>query len=135
DSNLVALGSALFQDATNSTSAFQVQNAAGAIIMATDTTANQLSVSGNINLNYQGAPNSAPSGSAASGAGLAVSTYYYAVTFVTASGETDISPVSTGVTTTSGNQQVSLTGIATGPSNLVTARKIYRTKAGGNSSS
>lgn len=56
----------------------------------------------------------------------------YAVTFVTADGETEMGPVSGAVTVASSavNGQVSLTGIPTGGSD-VTGRKIYRTTAGG----
>jgi hypothetical protein len=69
------------------------------------------------------------------GAGLGVGMYQYAVTFVTASGETTPGPVA-GVTTTSGNQQVNLTSIPLGPTSgspnvAVLARRLYRTSAGG----
>jgi len=56
----------------------------------------------------------------------------YRVTFVTSDGETDGGPISSVVTVADKtvNGQVSLTAIPTG-SNLVTARKLYRTTAGG----
>src|SRR5690348_3993610 len=60
------------------------------------------------------APASAPTLAAAAGAGLGVGAYQYAVTFVTASGETRPSPVGS-VTTTSGNQQIALSNIPVAP--------------------
>ena len=86
------------------------------------------------------APASAPTLAAAAGAGLGVGAYQYAVTFVTASGETTPGPVA-GVVTTSGNQRVNLTALPLGPtppplsgtsaSVTVLARRLYRTIAGG----
>lgn len=86
------------------------------------------------------APASAPTLAATAGAGLGVGAYQYAVTFVTASGETLPSPVGS-VTTSSGNQQVSLSSIPLAPAPppisgpdaavIVLARKLYRTAAGG----
>ncbi len=85
-------------------------------------------------------PGASPALAVGAGAGLGVGAYQYAVTFVTASGETTPGPVA-GVTTTSGNQQVSLTSIPLGPtppplsgtraSVTVLARRLYRTTAGG----
>ncbi len=87
------------------------------------------------------APGSAPTLAAAAGAGLGIGAYQYAVTLVTASGETIPGPVA-GVTTTSGNQQVNLSSIPLGPtpaplsgtsaSVTVLSRRLYRTIAGGN---
>lgn len=54
----------------------------------------------------------------------------YAVTFVTADGETSSGDVSASVTTTAGDGRVSITSIPLGGS-LVTQRKLYRTAAGG----
>ncbi len=81
------------------------------------------------------APGSSPTLAVAAGAGLGVGVYQYAVTFVTASGETTPGPMA-GVTTTSGNQQVNLTSIPLGPTGgspnvAVLARRLYRTSAGG----
>ncbi|HLV98763.1 MAG TPA: hypothetical protein VKT82_08825 [Ktedonobacterales bacterium] len=82
------------------------------------------------------APGSAPALAVGAGAGLGVGAYQYAVTFVTASGETTPGPLA-GVTTTSGNQQVNLTSIPLGPAPVpspsvtVLARNLYRTNAGG----
>jgi hypothetical protein len=74
-----------------------------------------------------------------SGAGLGIGTYQYAVTFLTQGGETPPSPA-LAVTTTSGNQKVSLLAIPIGPStttlpgsatNIVIGRNLYRTQVGG----
>ena len=63
------------------------------------------------------------------GIALEIGYYEYAVTFVTANGET---PAGTrrSITTTSGNQKVDLSAIPVGPSGG-TKRRIYRTAAGG----
>lgn len=71
----------------------------------------------------------APNAAAVAGAGLEIGLYQYAVTFVTANGETTPGTEAT-VTTTSGNQQVSLTAIPIGPAGT-TARRLYRTQVGG----
>ncbi len=80
-------------------------------------------------------PEVAPALAAVAGAGLGVGVYQYAVTFVTASGETLPGPLAT-VTTTAGNQQVQLSGIPIAPTSLpagvtVLARRLYRTSADG----
>jgi hypothetical protein len=84
-------------------------------------------------------PTSAPSAAKTAGAGLGVGTYQYLVTYLTQGGETTAGP-SVSVTTTNGNQQVSLTnipvsnnisanpGVAT---NNVIGRAIYRTQVNG----
>jgi hypothetical protein len=60
--------------------------------------------------------------------------HIYAVTFVTAIGETELGTASNIVTTVAGDGQVILTGIPTASVELgVTQRNIYRTKAGGSS--
>lgn len=73
------------------------------------------------------------------GAGLGVGTYKYAVTLLSQGGESTPSPVTT-VTTTSGNQKVTLSAIPVGPSstsvpgtavNTVIGRNIYRSLVGG----
>lgn len=58
-------------------------------------------------------------------------THSYKVTFVTAVGETEAGTASNVVTTSGGNGQVALSSIPVSSSALVTARKIYRTEAGG----
>jgi hypothetical protein len=75
---------------------------------------------------------------AASGSGLSVGSYQYAVTFLSPGGETTPAPLTT-VTTSSGNQRVNLTAIPVGPivtgssatTNTVIGRVLYRTAAGG----
>lgn len=78
-----------------------------------------------------GAPGSAPSGSATTGTNLGIGSYQYQVTFVTSLGETS-GAESSAITTTSGNQAISLTSIPTYSStSRVIARNLYRTKVGG----
>ncbi len=78
-----------------------------------------------------GAPASAPSGAAATGTNLGIGSYRYQVTFVTSLGETSGVETSA-ITTTSGNQSISLTSIPTYSStSRVIARNIYRTAVGG----
>lgn len=57
-------------------------------------------------------------------------THSYKVTFVNASGETELGTVSNTVTVDASNKQVALSDIPVSSSLGVTARKIYRTKAG-----
>lgn len=74
-------------------------------------------------------PPDAPSiGSVTAGGSVDTGNHQYAVTYVTAGGETDFSDMSPIATATSGNKTVNLTNIPTSSSVLVTARKIYRTK-------
>lgn len=65
----------------------------------------------------------------AAGIALEIGYYEWAITFVTANGET-IAGARADETTTSGNQKVNLTNIPLGPAGT-TARKIYRTIVGG----
>ena len=58
-------------------------------------------------------------------------THSYKVTYVNASGETELGTASNTVTNDGTNQQNALTGIPVSTSGSVTSRKIYRTKAGG----
>jgi hypothetical protein len=62
-------------------------------------------------------------------AGVLTGTYYYMVTYVTANGETNAGTVSASISPSS--QQVSITAIPTDTIGYATARKIYRTAAGG----
>jgi hypothetical protein len=73
----------------------------------------------------------APTAAAANGAGLEIGNYRYAVTLVTAKGETEAGTEAP-VTTTAGSQTVNLTAIPTGlaAANAV-ARKLYRTAVNG----
>ena len=63
------------------------------------------------------------------GIALEIGYYEYAITFVTANGET-VAGTRRSITTTSGNQKVDLSAIPVGPSG-VTKRRIYRTAVGG----
>jgi len=65
----------------------------------------------------------------AAGTELGIGLYQYAVTFVTANGET-APGTQAEITTTSGNQRVQLSNIPVGPSGT-TARRIYRSAVGG----
>jgi hypothetical protein len=78
------------------------------------------------------------SASSVSGTGLGTGIYQYAVTFLTQGGETPPSPL-VQVTTSGGNQKVSLLSIPTGPTtttvpgtatNMVIGRNLYRTSVG-----
>lgn len=60
-----------------------------------------------------------------------VGTHSYKVTFVNSTGETELGAISNVVTTDVNNKQVALSAIPVSSSGGVTARKIYRTKAGG----
>jgi hypothetical protein len=77
------------------------------------------------------APTAAPVAAPAAGAGLGIGVYQYYYTYCKQgeNGETLGSPVAS-VTTTSGNQQVALSGITVGPTGTV-SRHLYRTKVGG----
>ncbi len=75
------------------------------------------------------APPGACTATKAAGIALEIGYYEWAITFVTANGET-IAGARSDETTTSGNQKVNLTAIPTGPAGT-TARKIYRTVVGG----
>ncbi|HEU5228763.1 MAG TPA: hypothetical protein VFU49_13185 [Ktedonobacteraceae bacterium] len=83
-------------------------------------------------------PTAGMSATAISGSGLNVGSYQYAVTFLTQGGETTPSPV-TSVTTTTGNQKVTLASIPLGnnlttvpgtATNSVIGRNLYRTLVG-----
>src|SRR5947209_5305507 len=88
---------------------------------------------------YFSPPGSGMAAAAASGSGLSVGAYQYAVTFLSQGGETTPSPV-VSVTTTTGNQKVNLSSIPVGPAlpnnpgiatNTVIGRNIYRSLIGG----
>jgi hypothetical protein len=63
------------------------------------------------------------------GIALEIGYYEYAISFVTANGET-LAGTRRSITTTSGNQKVDLSSIPIGPSG-VTKRRVYRTAVGG----
>ena len=69
----------------------------------------------------------------AAGAGMGTGVYKYAITFTANGGETGPSATPVSVTTTGGNNQVSLAAIPTLSSSYVATRKIYRTTVGGSS--
>ena len=74
-------------------------------------------------------PPGAPTLALAAGTELGIGLYQYAVTFVTANGETTPGTQAE-ITTTPGNQRVQLSNIHIGPSGT-TARRIYRSAVGG----
>lgn len=87
---------------------------------------------GNVNFTSVSAPTDPTATLIATGTGnVDAGTHSYAVTFINAVGETNFDPTQPTVTTDSSHKQVSITNIATSSSASVTARKIYRTKAGG----
>jgi|GEM_PF-1542423 len=110
---------------TNSSTALQIQNASGATVLSASTTTNTLNINGSLNLNQIANPTTAPTLGSFSSGSLPANTYYYVVTYVTASGQTGYGPALT-VNDTTANQEVNLTAIPVSPSNLVTARDIYR---------
>lgn len=58
-------------------------------------------------------------------------THSYKITYVNATGETDLGTISNVITTNATHKQVALSNIPISTSGSVTKRKIYRTKAGG----
>lgn len=90
----------------------------------------EVTIKNNLVLTAIGAsPTAAPTGNVISGTGLGIGNYAYVYTFVSPDGESLPSPALS-ITTTSGNQQVTVNSIATGPTGT-TARKLYRTVVGG----
>ena len=89
---------------------------------------NILANRGNLKFTQETAPG-APTVAINTTAGNLNGTYTYEITFVTAQGETQGGTTSASVSPA--NQQVDLSAIPTGTSGVVTARKIYRTVAGG----
>lgn len=75
-------------------------------------------------------PPAAPALGLAAGTNLGIGGYQYAVTYTTADGGETLIGTTASVTTTSGNQSVSVTAIPTGPSGTA-GRNLYRTKVGG----
>lgn len=85
------------------------------------------------------APTSAPNATRIAGSGLSIGTYQYLCTFITQGGETPPGPA-VSITTTSGNQQITLTNIPIAPNqpltpgiatNNVIGRALYRTAVNG----
>ena len=115
---------ATIQTSIDSTTAFQIQDAAGATVLSTDTTTNTMNLNGTLNLNQVSSPDSGPTAAVGS-SGLLTGTYYYVVTYLTDAGtETNFGPPSNSVSPSS--QQVNLTNIPVSPSGYVTSRNIYR---------
>ena len=85
-----------------------------------------------MNTSPPGAPAAALAGVGAGA--LSAGDYFYRVTFITATGETNVGTKTAVVTVADPavNGQINLTAIPTGPIGFVTQRKIYRTAAGGN---
>lgn len=82
----------------------------------------------------EAAPGACTDALAGAGAGLLSNgDYLYKITLVTAEGETELGTASGGVTVAdyTANGKVALSNIPTGTAGRCTARKIYRTKAGG----
>lgn len=82
---------------------------------------------GHIRLGQVAAP-TAPT-VAVGAAGVLTGNYYYRITYITALGETETGTASALITPSA--QQVNLSGIPVSSDSAVTARKIYRTTAGG----
>lgn len=66
----------------------------------------------------------------AAGTALGVGVYKYVITWLDGSGGESLASPSTSITTTTGNQVVSITGLTTGGSGI-TGRRLYRTAVGG----
>jgi len=102
--------------------------------LGTNAPAQRLHVStGNVRFDHVAVPAACAAALAGLGAGnVDNGNHVYKVVFTTALGDSDLG---TGVVLTVANKttngQVSLTSIATGTANVVTSRKVYRTKAGG----
>ncbi|HET9174008.1 MAG TPA: right-handed parallel beta-helix repeat-containing protein, partial [Candidatus Saccharimonadales bacterium] len=107
----------------NSSTAFQVQNANGATLLATDSTSNKLVINGNLNLVGVTAPATAPTLNSYIASGALTGTYYYVVTYITPAGQSSDSPASAAITPSAQNV---ILNIPTSANSLVTARKIYR---------
>jgi hypothetical protein len=142
---LTVNGDTLVQSNTNTVTAFQVKKTAasgGATVFDVDTTNGRVGIgttapaevlnvyNGNIQLDYgnikvnQIAAPGAPTVAVNATAGNLTGPLFYVVSFVTASGETEYGTVSSSVSPTA--QQVNLTAIPTGTAGVVTSRKIYR---------
>jgi hypothetical protein len=130
--NLGVGGQTLFANQTNSTTALQVQNAAGTNIMTVDTTNSQVNIGtiakpGTVNVaNAPNAPTVTPTG------GTATTNYSYEVTAVSSNGLETLA--STAGSTATGEPFASLTGsiynAVSWSSTSASYYKIYRTVGG-----
>lgn len=93
------------------------------------TTAHAISTQVGLNFNPVLMPTTGSLALVASAGNVNLGLHYYFVTFTTALGETNPYQIGS-ITTTSGNQQVTVT-IPVSTDSRVTGRKLYRTKAGG----
>lgn len=91
---------------------------------------NQVTDSTNLILSGVVSPPAAPTLALATGTALNVGSYHYAYTYVAADGGETLQGTSAAITTTTNNQNVTLSNIAAGPYGT-TARNIYRTLVGG----
>jgi hypothetical protein len=87
-----------------------------------------ITVQGTIQSKALGGAPTAPTLAVNTGGSVDVGAHTYAITFVSANGETKAGTTAA-ATTTSGNQTIALTSISTGPAGT-SARKIYRSKVG-----
>ena len=76
------------------------------------------------------APGAPTIASISAGGAVDAGDHYYRITFVTATGETELGTASLVATTAAGNLTVNLSNIPLSAEPTVTQRKIYRTKAG-----
>jgi hypothetical protein len=100
----------------------------GSLGVGTATPTQKLEVNGNIRLDQVAAP-AAPTVAINAVAGNLTGAYYYSISFVTASGETETGALSASVSPSA--QQINLSAIPTSPDARVTSRNIYRTTSGG----
>ncbi len=127
-----ASGSALFKDATNSTTAFQVQNAAGNSLFTADTTNMAINVNnGVLNVNGLSAP-AAPAIALASGGTLAYSTtYQYRLAATNAAGRTNAVNSSPTSVTTAGSGTTRTVNVTWSAVTGATGYYLYRSTDGG----
>jgi len=92
-----------------------------------------LTSGGNLAFRLVIAPGAPTGGAPTAGGSVNDGAHLYKATFVTAVGETELGTVSSVVTTGGGNNTVPLSAIPLSSDARVTARKLYRTKAGGSS--
>lgn len=90
------------------------------------------SASSTVTISGISAPSGSPAGSGTTGGSMALGSYIYYISYVTAKGETQGYGSPFAVTLTGGNNAVSITSIPTSSDARVTKRRIYRTGAGPN---